>query len=336
GGPYSDGRISTYSFFLRHEDTQERAEYLKDQYGTGGRSHALSGADDSYADYSAKGIVLTRGEAENSAVLRMSYTQAAHRIDHLIGNDSFLTAQDHVRMPAYEREQLAAGVIRFYSTLTPVSDWPFKGSIFDMETRKEIALMIEDPEKLHDLLEKMDARFASVPETDPRYQMRLDALTDLHSYAEGTFTLFPQPRQEIVTPPSTQLSLADLFEMNVPEEAQHSGPEVEVEDNTVTGPADITAENSGSETMDGTLSPGSGEMGISGSDEQEQSPDIPRQDISNEFSSWAEADMRQDTLQPLSGPAAAEYNGLKNRYPEALVGFEQNGFYEFYGEDARR
>ena len=336
GGPYSDGRISTYSFFLRHEDTQERAEYLKDQYGTGGRSHALSGADDSYADYSAKGIVLTRGEAENSAVLRMSYTQAAHRIDHLIGNDSFLTAQDHVRMPAYEREQLAAGVIRFYSTLTPVSDWPFKGSIFDMETRKEIALMIEDPEKLHDLLEKMDARFASVPETDPRYQMRLDALTDLHSYAEGTFTLFPQPRQEIVTPPSTQLSLADLFEMNVPEEAQHSGPEAEVEDNTVTGPADITAENSGSETMDGTLSPGSGEMGISGSDEQEQSPDIPRQDISNEFSSWAEADMRQDTLQPLSGPAAAEYNGLKNRYPEALVGFEQNGFYEFYGEDARR
>ena len=54
--------------------------------------------------------------------------------------------------------------------------------------------------------------------------MRLDALTDLHSYAEGTFTLFPQPRQEIVIPPSTQLSLADLFEMNVPEEAQHSGP----------------------------------------------------------------------------------------------------------------
>ena len=34
--------------------------------------------------------------------------------------------------------------------------------------------------------------------------------------------------------------------------------------------------------------------------------------------------------------AAAEYNSLKEQYPDALVGFEQNGYYEFYGEDARK
>ena len=34
--------------------------------------------------------------------------------------------------------------------------------------------------------------------------------------------------------------------------------------------------------------------------------------------------------------AAAEYNALKEQYPDALVGFEQNGYYEFYGEDARK
>ena len=34
--------------------------------------------------------------------------------------------------------------------------------------------------------------------------------------------------------------------------------------------------------------------------------------------------------------AAAEYNALKKQYPDALVGFEQNGYYEFYGEDARK
>ena len=33
---------------------------------------------------------------------------------------------------------------------------------------------------------------------------------------------------------------------------------------------------------------------------------------------------------------AAEYNALKEQYPDALVGFEQNGYYEFYGEDARK
>lgn len=131
GGPYSDGRISTYSFFLRHEDTQERAEFLKDQYGTGGRSHALSGADDSYADYNAKGIVLNRGNSDHPAVYNMTYTQAARRIDDLISRDLFLTAQDHVRMPAYEREQLAAGVIRFYSSLPTTIQRPFAGSIYD-------------------------------------------------------------------------------------------------------------------------------------------------------------------------------------------------------------
>ena len=34
--------------------------------------------------------------------------------------------------------------------------------------------------------------------------------------------------------------------------------------------------------------------------------------------------------------AATEYNALKEQYPNALVGFEQNGQFEFYGEDARK
>ncbi|WP_411703352.1 DEAD/DEAH box helicase family protein [Faecalibacterium prausnitzii] len=39
---------------------------------------------------------------------------------------------------------------------------------------------------------------------------------------------------------------------------------------------------------------------------------------------------------PLPLDAATEYNALKEQYPDALVGFEQNGYYEFYGEDARK
>ena len=31
--------------------------------------------------------------------------------------------------------------------------------------------------------------------------------------------------------------------------------------------------------------------------------------------------------------AATEYNALKEQHPDALVGFEQNGQFEFYGED---
>ena len=39
---------------------------------------------------------------------------------------------------------------------------------------------------------------------------------------------------------------------------------------------------------------------------------------------------------PLSMEAAAEYNDLKAQHPDALIGFEQHGFYEFYGRDAEQ
>ena len=44
----------------------------------------------------------------------------------------------------------------------------------------------------------------------------------------------------------------------------------------------------------------------------------------------------EPTLQPLPLDEANEYNALKERYPDALVGYEQHGNFEFYGEDAKR
>ena len=44
----------------------------------------------------------------------------------------------------------------------------------------------------------------------------------------------------------------------------------------------------------------------------------------------------EEGLSPLSAEAENEYHALKERYPDALVGFEQNGFFEFYGDDAKR
>ena len=50
----------------------------------------------------------------------------------------------------------------------------------------------------------------------------------------------------------------------------------------------------------------------------------------------AEEKTVEPTLQPLPLDAANEYNALKERYPDALVGYEQYGSFEFYGEDAKR
>ncbi len=65
GGPYSDGRLATYSFFLNHEEKAERAAFLKDRYGVGGSSHALSRADNSHANYDGRGLELARAAMES-------------------------------------------------------------------------------------------------------------------------------------------------------------------------------------------------------------------------------------------------------------------------------
>ena len=52
--------------------------------------------------------------------------------------------------------------------------------------------------------------------------------------------------------------------------------------------------------------------------------------------SFADEKPSEQTLQPLPLDAANEYNALKERYPDALVGYEQYGSFEFYGEDAKR
>src|SRR5699024_5024361 len=80
GGPYSDGRLSTYAFFIQEKTAKEKADFLKEQYGIGGCSHALSGADDSHADYDGKGIKLCRGDYLKPAATELQkWAQAAKR-----------------------------------------------------------------------------------------------------------------------------------------------------------------------------------------------------------------------------------------------------------------
>lgn len=53
-------------FFIQDKSEKEKADFLKQRYGIGGSSHALSGADNSHADYSGKGLKLERGELRQS------------------------------------------------------------------------------------------------------------------------------------------------------------------------------------------------------------------------------------------------------------------------------
>ena len=214
GGPYSDGRLATYSFFLTHTEKAERAAFLKDRYGVGGSSHALSRADNSHASYDGRGLELARGiYGKPDALVKLNWNQAAERVAKLIDQSLYLKPADYSRMPSYEREQMANRVIGFYHRLPDEVERPFKRELLNEDARKKLPTMLADPEQAVELLEKMDAALLSVPLDSPEYVEKSKTLAELHQYVEGTYTIFPEKKKavEISVSETGQISLFDIW-----------------------------------------------------------------------------------------------------------------------------
>ena len=233
GGPYSDGRLSTYSFYLLNEDDKARTDFIKEKYGIGGQSHALCGADNSHADYDGKGLKLERGDYGNpdTSVL-LPWVKVAKRIGYLIDNQQFLRSADYSRMPEYERERIAGKVISFYARLPEEIERPFKQDFFNEEARKELPVMLNDSEQSQKLLQAMDDALAMLPldfeSVNETYEKKLQLLTEVHQYVEGSYTIFPA--QEVPDQADGldgyQMSLFDIVSASEPEENKEE-PEVE-------------------------------------------------------------------------------------------------------------
>ena len=219
GGAYSQGRLRTYSFYLLHEDERARTGFIKEQYGIGGSSHALSGADDSHANYDGKGLFLARGAYGNPYTsILLSWNKVANRVAYLIKNDQFLQAEDYARMPEYEQEQMANKVLRFYDRLPEEIDRPFTDDFFWEKPGKEMVAVLENPEQTEELLQKMDAALAALPldfeAYGTNYQQKTELLSELHQYAEGTYTIFPTPEAEpsFAEPSGHQMTMFDFLD----------------------------------------------------------------------------------------------------------------------------
>ena len=229
GGPYSDGRLSTYSFYLLNEDDKARTDFIKEKYGIGGQSHALCGADNSHADYDGKGLQLKRGEIGNpdTSVL-LPWAKVAKRVGYLIDNQQFLHSADYSRMPDYERERIAGKVISFYARLPEEIECPFKQDFFNEEARKELPVMLNDSEQTQKLLQAMDDALAMLPldfeSVNETYEKKLQLLTEVHQYVEGSYTIFPA--QEV----PDQADGLDGYQMSLFDIVSASEPEEDIED----------------------------------------------------------------------------------------------------------
>ena len=87
GSGFSDGKKRIYVFFTEKHDLKEQADFLKNEYGVGGSSHALSAARESGEWHDAKGIKYNKGNAKE---ILLSWSNVARRINDLIKKNRYI------------------------------------------------------------------------------------------------------------------------------------------------------------------------------------------------------------------------------------------------------
>ena len=102
GSGVEGGKGRIYEYFTADHTGKEKAAFLKDEYGIGGRSHAVSGASHSDESHNSRGIVLKKAGCAN---VELSWTKVAARIDSLIQKDRFLSPREKERYAQLQREK---------------------------------------------------------------------------------------------------------------------------------------------------------------------------------------------------------------------------------------
>ena len=85
------GKNRIFAYFTEAHTDREKADFLKEEYGVGGRSHAMSDASSSYVGYESKGITLKKASCAN---VEMRWNRVAARVSNLIRQDRYLTPEE--------------------------------------------------------------------------------------------------------------------------------------------------------------------------------------------------------------------------------------------------
>ena len=88
GGGTAGSKWRIFKYFTEEHSLSEKAAVLKDLYGIGGHSPALSGASGSHEWHDSKGIRLEKRGCED---VNLTWSAVARRIDELIASDRYMT-----------------------------------------------------------------------------------------------------------------------------------------------------------------------------------------------------------------------------------------------------
>ena len=106
GSGFEHGKFRIYEYFMEGHDKKDNIAFLKNEYGTGGSSHALPGSDRAHEDHDAKGIRLEKGNYGSPyAKVLLNWNVVEKRVRELVQADKYLSPEGKEAYAQYKQEQ---------------------------------------------------------------------------------------------------------------------------------------------------------------------------------------------------------------------------------------
>lgn len=107
GSGFQNGKLRIFQHYQQAYPLQERAAFLKKEYGIGGSSHVFTNGQKGNIWYDGKGLCISRdsGSAFSNPDLRIPWRKAAQRIGELIAQGQYLTEGEQAQLAQYQEAQ---------------------------------------------------------------------------------------------------------------------------------------------------------------------------------------------------------------------------------------
>ena len=124
GSGFESGKGRIFTFFQNPHTDKEKVDFLKNEYGTGGHSHALSGAGGSWEDHDGKGLHYKKDGCPD---VHFTWEKVAKRITDLIQKGRYLTEQEQAEYDKIQEEKALAEEDALQAQQPPPEIWEYNG-----------------------------------------------------------------------------------------------------------------------------------------------------------------------------------------------------------------
>jgi len=211
GSGVSGGKYRIYSYFLENHTVKEKADFLKQEYGTGGR-----GSLGFHENHDSKGLEYSRGSIRTpyDKVL-LKWNQVTKRIDTLIKQERYMSEKELAYIPTYEQEEIAASIYSFFHYVPQEQPRPYPYGFDYHDAVPVIKEQLSDKAKVDEIYQMMLPVWESMAQDDRHYNSRQKTFENLTAYRECTFSLFgeiKEPRAEPVTESTIEPIVESIIE----------------------------------------------------------------------------------------------------------------------------